>query len=80
MVAVHDYEKRYAEAFTITKIRTFKHEPFFIIGGEGGGLFVVYVLSMDYSLDLYELESIDLQTCEAFQTRHSLMQRLLFLS
>ena len=37
MVPVHDYEKRYAEAFVITKIRTFKHEPFFIVGGGGGG-------------------------------------------
>ena len=41
MVPVHDYEKRYAEAFAITKIPTFKHEPFFIFGGGGGGLFVV---------------------------------------
>ena len=42
MVPVHDYVKRYAEAFAITKIRTFKHEPFFIVGGGGGGgLFVV---------------------------------------
>ena len=43
MVPVHDYEKRYAEAFAITKIRTFKYEPFFIVGGGGGGrsLFVV---------------------------------------
>ena len=47
MVPVHDYEKRYAEAFAITKMRTFKHEPFFIVGGGGrgggggGGLFVV---------------------------------------
>ena len=38
MVPVHDYVKRYAEAFAITKIRTFKHEPFFIVGGGGGGL------------------------------------------
>ena len=37
MVPVHDYEKRYAEAFAITKMRTFKHEPFFIVGGGGGG-------------------------------------------
>ena len=36
MVPVHDYEKRYAEAFVITKMRTFKHEPFFIVGGGGG--------------------------------------------
>ena len=44
MVPVHDYEKRYAEAFAIT-MRTFRHEPFFIAGdgggGGGGGLFVV---------------------------------------
>ena len=40
MVPVHDFEKRYADTFVITKIRTFKHEPFFIVGG-GGGLFVV---------------------------------------
>ena len=32
MVPVHDYENRYA---AITKIWTFKHEPF--LGGEGGG-------------------------------------------
>ena len=38
MVPVHDYEKRYAEAFAITKMRTFKHEPFFIVGGGGGEL------------------------------------------
>ena len=37
MVPVHVYDKRYAEAFAITKIRTFKHEPFFIVGGGGGG-------------------------------------------
>ena len=37
MVPLHDYVKRYAEAFAITKIRTFKHEPFFIVGGGGGG-------------------------------------------
>ena len=47
MVPVQDYEKRYAEAFAITKIRTFKHEPFFIVGGGGGGAyswyFTVYV-------------------------------------
>ena len=28
---------RYAEALTITKIRSFKHEPFFFGGGGGGG-------------------------------------------
>ena len=37
---------RYAEALTITKIRSFKHETFFFGGGGGGGggggsLFVV---------------------------------------
>ena len=37
MVPVHDYDKRYVEAFTITKIWTFKHEPFFFWGGGGGG-------------------------------------------
>ena len=36
MVPVHDYEKRYAEAFAIT-MRTFKHEPFLLLGAEGGG-------------------------------------------
>ena len=43
MVPVQDYEKRYAEAFAITKIQTFKHEPFFIVGGGGGAYFTVYV-------------------------------------
>ena len=38
MVLSHDYEKRYAEAFAIMKIRTFKHESFFIVGGGGGEL------------------------------------------
>ena len=42
MVPVHDYVKRYAEAFAITKIRTFKHEPFFIVGGGGGGAYSWY--------------------------------------
>ena len=37
MVPVHDYDKRYVEAFTITKIWTFKHEPFFFRRGGGGG-------------------------------------------
>ena len=37
MVPVRDYEKRYAEAFTITKVRTFKHKPFFNCWGRGGG-------------------------------------------
>ena len=42
MVPVHDYVKRYAEAFAIMKIRTFKHEPFFIVGGGGGGAYSWY--------------------------------------
>ena len=37
MVPVRDYEERYAEAFAITKVRTFKHKPFLIVGGGGGG-------------------------------------------
>ena len=37
IIPVHDYEKRYADTFVITKIRTFKYEPFFIVGGGGGG-------------------------------------------
>ena len=41
MLRVHDYEKRYAETFAITKIRVFKCEPFFFMleteGWEGGG-------------------------------------------
>ena len=43
MVPVHDYEKRYAEALAITKIRTFKHEPLLIVGGGGGGASSWYV-------------------------------------
>ena len=42
MVPVHDYEKRNAEAFAITMIRMFKHEPFFIVGAEGGGAYSWY--------------------------------------
>ena len=42
MVPVHDYVKRYAKAFAITKIRTFTHEPFFIVGGGGGGAYSWY--------------------------------------
>ena len=37
MVPVHDYEKRYEKAFAITKIRTFKHPLFFVVGGGWGG-------------------------------------------
>ena len=40
MVPVHDYEKRHVEAFAITKMRTFIHEPFFI--GVGGGYYSWY--------------------------------------
>ena len=35
MVPVHDYEKRCAEAFVITKMQKFKHKPFFGLGGGG---------------------------------------------
>ena len=35
---MHDYEKRYAEAFAITKIQTCL--LFFVVGG-GGGIFLV---------------------------------------
>ena len=31
----------FEETFEVTEMRTFKHEPFFIVGGGGGGLFVV---------------------------------------
>ena len=34
------YEKRYAKVFTIMKLWTLKHKPFFYVGG-GGSLFVV---------------------------------------
>ena len=37
VVLVHHYENRYAEAFAITKLWMFKHEPFFGFGGGGGG-------------------------------------------
>ena len=49
MVPVHDYVKRYAEAFAITKIRTFKHEPFFIVGGGGGGAYSWYFTVITYN-------------------------------
>ena len=39
MMVIHDYEKRCEEAFMITKIQMYKHEPFYFVGG--GGLFVV---------------------------------------
>ena len=48
MVPVHDYEKKYIEAFAITKIRTFKHEPFFIVGGGGGGTYSWYFTVKDF--------------------------------
>ena len=28
----------FEETFEVTEMRTFKHEPFFIVGGGGGGL------------------------------------------
>ena len=60
MVPVHDYEKRYAEAFAITKIRTFKQEPFFIVGGggeaEGGGSLFVVLYGMFLSIKMLESE------------------------
>ena len=37
MLSVQDYEKLSAKAFAITKIQTFKHEPFSSVGGGGGG-------------------------------------------
>ena len=49
MVLIHGY----AEAFAITKIRKFKHEPFFLLGAEGGvGLIVVcnICLSVDHRM------------------------------
>ena len=31
----------FEETFEVTEMRTFKHEPFFIVGAEEGSLFVV---------------------------------------
>ena len=31
----------FEETFQVTEMRTFKHEPFFIVGGGGGGLILV---------------------------------------
>ena len=31
----------FEETFEVTEMRTFKHEPFVLLGAEGGGLFVV---------------------------------------
>ena len=31
----------FEETFEVTEMRTFKHEPFFIVGGGGGSLFTV---------------------------------------
>ena len=42
MLSVQDYEKLSAEAFEITKIQRFKHEPFLSVGG-GGGLMCKYL-------------------------------------
>ena len=55
MVPVHDYVKRYAEAFAITKIRTFTHEPFFIVGGGGGGLIrgTLRYMIHNHAIDLF---------------------------
>ena len=36
MVPVHDYEERYMEVYAMMKIWTFKHEPLFPLGAEGG--------------------------------------------
>ena len=38
MVLQQDLKERHAAAFMITKIRSFKHEPFFSVGAEGGEL------------------------------------------
>ena len=48
-------KKRYAEAFAITKIRTFKHEPFFIVGVRGGELIrgTLQYFCMHHGLDQY---------------------------
>ena len=46
-------DMRYAEALTITKIRSFKHEPFFFGGGGKGGAyswyFTVYTITTGLS-------------------------------
>ena len=68
MVPVHDYVKRYAEAFVITKIRTFKHEPFFIVGGGGGGLIrgtlrYMYVQSLNSSRTTFEPTFVAFYPC-----------------
>ena len=34
-----EFRNRYAEALTSTKIRSFKHGPFFLGGGGGGGIY-----------------------------------------
>ena len=44
MLPVHDYEKGYAEAFTIMKMRTF-----FIVGGGGGGAYLWYFTVFSFS-------------------------------
>ena len=58
MVPVHDYVKRYAEAFAITKIRTFKHEPFFIVGGGGGGGLIRGTLRYMYMYGMLMMASV----------------------
>ena len=32
----------FEETFEVTEMRTFKHEPFFIVGGRGGGAYSWY--------------------------------------
>ena len=42
----------FEEMFEVTQMRTFKHEPFFIVGGGGGGAYSWYftVLSISHCI------------------------------
>ena len=45
----------FEETFEVTEMRTFKHEPFFIVGGGGGGLIrgTLRYSNHNYIINLY---------------------------
>ena len=42
----------FEETFEVTEMRTFKHEPFFIVGGGGGGLIRGTLRYISYTFNL----------------------------
>ena len=67
----------FGETFEVTEMRTFKHEPFFIVGGGGGGayssLYGICTLVMSFFRTNDAIVDTSLHRCTPMEVLHTVI-------